>query len=56
MGEAAFELPADLPLGWHVLLARPEVPLVEGTEQATLVTVPQRLELPRSCARRRAPA
>lgn len=46
VGEAAFELPADLPLGWHELLARPEVPLVEGTEQATLVTVPQRLELP----------
>lgn len=47
LGEAAFEVPDDLPLGWHELIAEPEVAaLQEGSERAVLVTVPQRLELP----------
>ncbi len=47
IGEAAFELPADLPLGWHELVAEPESPpLLPGSERATLVTVPARLGLP----------
>src|SRR5699024_5780559 len=47
VGEAAFEVPADLPLGWHALVAEPEHPPLEaGSERAVLVTVPTRLELP----------
>nr|WP_221935471.1 4-alpha-glucanotransferase [Janibacter cremeus] len=47
IGEAAFELPADLPLGWHALVAEPEsAPLLPGSERGVLVTVPTRLELP----------
>lgn len=47
VGEAAFEVPGDLPLGWHEIVAEPEAaPLTEGTERAVLVTVPVRLELP----------
>lgn len=46
VGEAAFELPADLPLGWHELVAEPETALSAATERAVLVTVPQCLELP----------
>lgn len=47
VGEAAFELPADLPLGWHELVAVPESPpLLSGSERAVLVTVPTRLDLP----------
>ncbi len=39
-GEATFQLPSDLPLGWHRLVAR------TGEEKAvaTLVVVPERLE------------
>ncbi len=41
-GEAAFELPADLPLGWHTLEAR-----VDGQVcTMPLVVTPSRLELP----------
>lgn len=47
VGEAAFEIPADLPLGWHALVATPQLPsMVPGSERAVLVTVPTRLELP----------
>ena len=47
VGEAAFEVPADLPLGWHALVATPELPsMLPGSERAVLVTVPARLELP----------
>ena len=47
VGEAAFEVPGDLPLGWHEVVAEVEAgPLTEGSERAVLVTVPQRLELP----------
>ncbi|WP_338750688.1 4-alpha-glucanotransferase [Janibacter alittae] len=47
IGEAAFEVPADLPLGWHELIAEPEVaPMLPGSERAVLVTVPTRLDLP----------
>jgi 4-alpha-glucanotransferase len=41
VGQATFRLPADLPLGWHRLLAR----LEDGNDvDATLVVVPDRLE------------
>ncbi len=47
VGEAAFEIPGDLPLGWHALVATPDLPsMVPGSERAVLVTVPVRLELP----------
>ena len=47
VGEAAFEVPGDLPLGWHEVVAEVEAgPLTEGSERAVLITVPQRLELP----------
>ncbi|MGO1167680.1 MAG: 4-alpha-glucanotransferase [Janibacter sp.] len=47
VGEAAFEVPSDLPLGWHSLVADPDVPsMVPGSERAVLVTVPTRLESP----------
>jgi 4-alpha-glucanotransferase len=42
VGEATFEVPADLPLGWHMLHARSDS--VEA--QATLVVTPARLQLP----------
>jgi len=44
VGEATFEVPADLPLGWHVLHAR------SGGRDARcdLVVTPDRLELPRA--------
>ncbi len=47
LGEATFELPGDLPLGWHRLVADVEVtgPRPE-TVSGTLVVTPQRLELP----------
>lgn len=42
VGRATFELPADLPLGWHEIHATSK-----GTQaRATLVVTPQRLELP----------
>ena len=49
IGEATFELPGDLPLGWHVLRAH-----VEGgspddpTATAALVVTPQTLALPQA--------
>ncbi|MFW5472280.1 4-alpha-glucanotransferase [Knoellia sp. CPCC 206450] len=47
VGEATFELPGDLPTGWHRLVAHLDAPAVtEGTDTATLVVTPQRLELP----------
>lgn len=42
VGEATFELPADLPLGWHELHARSG----ERDAQCALVVTPDRLELP----------
>lgn len=44
VGEATFELPDDLPLGWHTLHARSD----SQEAQATLVVTPSRLELPAS--------
>ncbi|GMA85786.1 hypothetical protein GCM10025868_10360 [Angustibacter aerolatus] len=51
VGEASFEPPADLPLGWHRLRAR-----VGDAEPAVaaLVVTPDRLTLPASVAGRRA--
>ena len=47
VGEAGFEVPADLPLGWHRLVAETDGDtLPDGGERAVLVTVPRRLELP----------
>lgn len=51
-GEATFELPADLPLGWHRL--RAVIGEGEVIATATLVVTPQRLELPAALAHRRA--
>ena len=44
VGEATFEVPADLPLGWHTLYA------VSGgsTASASLIVTPDRLEVPAS--------
>ena len=42
VGEATFEIPADLPLGWHVLRARSG----DREAQCDLVVTPDRLELP----------
>jgi 4-alpha-glucanotransferase len=51
LGEATFELPGDLPCGWHRLVAHPEVPATDTrTTEATLVVTPQRLELPPALA------
>lgn len=49
-GRATFEVPGDLPLGWHVL----EAEALTVTGRATLVVVPERLELPRHLEERRA--
>lgn len=47
LGEAAFEVPADLPLGYHRLVARTEAPpLLPETAQAHLIVVPNALTLP----------
>lgn len=47
LGEATFEVPGDLPLGWHRLVAHLDVPAVDPTTtEATLVVTPERLELP----------
>ncbi|MGL4743083.1 MAG: 4-alpha-glucanotransferase [Dermatophilaceae bacterium] len=47
MGEATFELPGDLPLGWHRVVAHPDVPAADpSTTVMTLVVTPQRLALP----------
>ena len=51
VGEATFELPGDLPLGWHTLHAR----LEDGTtSSAPLVVTPARLSLPASLGDQRA--
>lgn len=50
VGRATFEVPGDLPLGWHTLHAWSEE--VETT--ATLVVTPRRLELGEDLVRRRA--
>ncbi len=53
-GEATFELPADLPLGWHTIYA--EVPGEAGAGRqpatGTLVVVPERIDLPETLASR----
>ncbi len=55
LGEATFEVPSDLPLGWHRLVADPEVPAPHpGTTTGTLVVTPQRLELHEGLRDRRA--
>src|SRR6187200_2585284 len=37
VGEATFEVPGDLPVGWHRLVAHLDVPAVDpGTTEATL--------------------
>ncbi|GAA1239201.1 4-alpha-glucanotransferase [Oryzihumus leptocrescens] len=46
VGEATFELPGDLPLGWHTLHAR----LGSGTVSTPLVVTPARLTLPPALA------
>ena len=46
VGEAAFQLPADLPLGWHRLHAR----CPRGESDIPLVVTPDRLELPAALA------
>ncbi len=46
VGEAAFELPEDLPLGWHEIVAEGDG-VGEGS-RAVLVAAPERLELPTS--------
>ncbi len=50
VGEATYELPGDLPLGWHALVAS------QGgtTASAPLVVTPARLQLPPALAGRRA--
>ena len=51
VGEATFEVPGDLPIGWHRLVAHLDVPAVDpATTEATLVVTPQRLELPTGLA------
>ena len=47
VGEATFELPGDLPTGWHRLVAHLDAePVAAGTDVSTLVVTPGRLELP----------
>ncbi|MBM6399999.1 4-alpha-glucanotransferase [Phycicoccus sonneratiae] len=54
LGEAAFEVPDDLPLGWHRLVAEVDAaPLDPSTLTSTLVVCPERLELPEPVASRR---
>jgi 4-alpha-glucanotransferase len=50
VGEATYELPGDLPLGWHTLVASQG----GSTATAPLVVTPARLQLPQSLAGRRA--
>ena len=54
LGEATFEVPGDLPTGWHSLVAHVDVaPVDPASVEATLVVTPQRLELPPAVARGR---
>jgi 4-alpha-glucanotransferase len=46
VGEATFEVPGDLALGWHTIHARSD----SGEAQATLVVTPARLRLPDALA------
>ena len=48
VGEATFALPADLPLGYHVLVARSGA----TTAEAPLIVTPRRLPLPERLGRR----
>ncbi|MBI9115058.1 4-alpha-glucanotransferase [Sanguibacter suaedae] len=50
IGRAVFELPEDLPLGWHEVRAR----TADGQSRATLVVTPARLEVPADLAERQA--
>ncbi|MCL3860328.1 4-alpha-glucanotransferase [Actinotalea sp. K2] len=50
VGRATFEVPDDLPLGWHTLVARTH----GATARSPLVVTPARLELPVDIERRRA--
>lgn len=54
VGEATFELPADLPLGWHTLYA--EIPGEQGAGRepatGTVVVVPDSIDLPEAVAKR----
>ncbi len=45
-GEATFELPTDLPLGWHRVHARDPAGAGERAASATLIVTPARLPLP----------
>ena len=55
VGEATFELPGDLPLGWHRIVADVDAaPMDPRSVDATLVVTPHRLELPPALARGRA--
>ena len=55
VGEAAFELPWNLPLGWHRLVAHLDVePLDPASTTATVVVSPHRLSLPEGLDDRRA--
>lgn len=55
LGCVTFEVPGDLPTGWHRLLATVDgAPLAPSTHEATLVVTPQRLELPGAVAAGRA--
>ncbi|MEP6799645.1 MAG: 4-alpha-glucanotransferase, partial [Lapillicoccus sp.] len=55
IGEATFELPGDLPLGWHRLVTRSgSQPLLPESVTATLVVTPPRLSLPPGLAEGRA--
>ena len=54
VGEAAFELPWNLPLGWHRLVAHVEAePLDPSSTTATVVVTPHRLTLPEGLDERR---
>ncbi|MBR7742986.1 4-alpha-glucanotransferase [Phycicoccus sp. BSK3Z-2] len=54
VGEATFELPDDLPLGWHRLVADLDAAAPgSAPTEATLVVTPERLELPGESAQRR---
>lgn len=54
VGEATFELPGDLPLGWHRLVAELDAAAIDPhTTEATVVVTPQKLELPPAMAQGR---
>ncbi len=55
VGQATFELPADLPLGWHRIVADLDAPALDPTTtESTLVVTPGRLVLPPVLAEGRA--